>query len=71
MEGYASLTGLAQKNVKVTVDGGHDLVLSLGLDDGDAHTRGLERSCHKKDKKINNKNNKNNSRVVQNDCHLD
>ena len=39
------------------VGGGHDLVLSLGLDDGNARTRWLKRGCLKKDGKINNKNN--------------
>ena len=38
--------------------GGHDLVLSLGLGDGNGRTRGLKRGCPKKDGKINNKNNK-------------
>ena len=38
------------------VGGGHDLVLSLGLGDGNASTCGLKRGCPKKDGKINNKN---------------
>ena len=38
------------------VGGGHDLVLSLGLGDDNARTRGLKRDCHRKDGKINNKN---------------
>ena len=38
------------------VGGGHDLVLSLGLGDGNARTRGLKRHCLKKDGKINKNN---------------
>ena len=38
------------------VGGGHNLVLSLGLGDGNAHTRGLKQGCPKKDGKNNNKN---------------
>ena len=37
------------------VSGGHNLVLSLGLGDGNARTRGLKRGCPKKDGKNNNK----------------
>ena len=35
---------------------GHSLVLSLGLGDGNARTRGLKRGCPKKDGKNSNKN---------------
>ena len=38
------------------VGGGHNLVLSLGLGDGNVRTRGLKRGCPKKDGKNNNKN---------------
>ena len=38
------------------VGGGHDLVLSLGFGDGDAHTRGLQRGCPKYYEKTDNKN---------------
>ena len=37
------------------VGGGHNLVLSLGLGDGNACTRGFKRGCPKKDGKNNNK----------------
>ena len=37
------------------VGGGHNLVLSLGLGNGIARTRGLKRGCPKKDGKINSK----------------
>ena len=47
---------LSQKMNMVMVSGGHDLVLSVGLSDGNARTRGLKRGCPKKDEKINNKN---------------
>ena len=37
------------------VGGGHNLVLSLGLGDGNARTCWLKRGCPKKDRKNNNK----------------
>ena len=45
----------SQRTLKVMVGGGHDLVLSLGFGNGNAHTRGLKRGCPKEDGKINNK----------------
>ena len=35
------------------VGSGHNLVLSQGLGDGNARSRGLKRGCSKKDGKIN------------------
>ena len=49
------LTGLAQQ-ITVVVGGKHNLILSLGLGDGNARTRGLKLGCPVKDGKINNNN---------------